>query len=207
MRSGQITLEMFYLQLVLLTAFLLLQLAGCARSMPTEYYLLESSAKPVQTDSLPEKTLRVARVAVPEYLDRSGIVSRIDGQSRLVVAQFHIWAEPLSQGVRRVVREALAPLLFASGINVQRTEDGGGDLVLFLDVERFDGAIGGKARTELRWTLKNRRDVVLGQGSHAEDEPVQGKEYADLVRAQSILISRFAVRFAGLLPSLDSNSR
>jgi uncharacterized lipoprotein YmbA len=181
---------------------LVFALAACVRSVPTNYYLLESSAKPVQADSLPAKTLRIARVGVPEYLNRDGIVNRVDGQTRLVVAQFNVWAEPLDQGVRRVVREELAPRLFDAGVNVQATGDDGGDAVLFLDVRRLDGTPGGKAYAELHWMLKNRRDAVLGQGSHADEEPVRGGEHADLVRAQSLLVGRFAARLAGLLPPL-----
>ncbi len=56
-------------------------LAACARSTPTNFYLLESRLTPVSTDSLPAKSLRVAPVSVPEYLDREGIVSRV-GESR-----------------------------------------------------------------------------------------------------------------------------
>jgi uncharacterized lipoprotein YmbA len=179
-----------------------LVLAACARSAPTNYYLLESSAEPVQADSLPAKTLRIARVAVPEYLNRGGIVSRVDGQTRLVIAQFNVWAEPLDQGVRRIVREELARRLFDSGVNVQAGGDDGGDAVLFLDVRRLDGTLGGKAYAEVHWMLKNRRDAVLGQGSRAEEEPVRGLEYTDLVHAQSLLVSRFAARLAGLLPPL-----
>ncbi|MDR3358003.1 MAG: ABC-type transport auxiliary lipoprotein family protein [Desulfovibrio sp.] len=189
-------------------AFLLvLMLAACVHSAPTAYYLLESSAEPVRADSLPAKTLRIARVVVPEYLNRGGIVSRVDGQTRLVVAQFNVWAEPLDQGVRRVVREELAPQLLEAGVNVQASGDDGGDVVLFLDVRRLDGTVGGKAYAELHWSLKNRHDAVLGQGSHADEEPVRGREYTDLVRAESVLASRFATRLAGLLPPLMAKEK
>ena len=92
---------------IFLLAALLTLLTACGRSTPTNYYLLESSLGPVQADGLPAKSLRVAQVSVPEYLDRSGIVSRVDGQTQLIVAQFHAWAEPVSNGVRRVTQEVL----------------------------------------------------------------------------------------------------
>ena len=158
----------------------------------------------MRADSLPAKTLRIARVAVPEYLERGGIVSRVDGQTRLVVAQFDIWAEPLSRGVSRVMREELAPRLLGCGLNVREAEEDGGDAVLFLDVRRLDGLLGGRVFMELHWTLKNRRGLVLGQGSHADEESVPGAEYAAFVRAQSLLVSRFAAHLAELLPPLMS---
>lgn len=98
---------------IFLLAALLTLLTACGRSTPTNYYLLESSLGPVQADGLPAKSLRVAQVSVPEYLDRSGIVSRVDGQTQLIVAQFHAWAEPVSNGVRRVIQEVLTPPLLA----------------------------------------------------------------------------------------------
>ena len=55
-----------------LMAFVVL-MAACSRSTPTNYYLLESRLTPVSAESLPGKSLRVAPVTVPEYLDRGGI--------------------------------------------------------------------------------------------------------------------------------------
>ena len=105
--------KILFLSLVLLTL-----LSGCARSTPTRYYLLESALEPVKADTLPSKNLRVAQVTVPDYLDRNSIVSRVNGETELVVSQFHAWAEPVGHGVRRVVQEVLTPPLLAVGLNV-----------------------------------------------------------------------------------------
>lgn len=71
-------------------------LAACARSTPTNFYLLESRLTPVSTDSLPAKSLRVAAVSVPEYLEREGIVSRVgeSTQHRGPVSQLGRTPEP-----------------------------------------------------------------------------------------------------------------
>ncbi|MDR1776578.1 MAG: PqiC family protein [Desulfovibrio sp.] len=180
----------------------ILLLAACARSAPTSYYLLESEARPVAVDSLPAKTLGLARPVLPEYLDRHGIVSRVDGQTRLVVGEFNVWAEPLGQGIRRVMREELAPSLLALGVTVRDAGEEDADVALFLDVLRFDGALGGTAYLQARWTLKDRRGKILAQGLEASEEPVLGMSYTDLTRSQSRLVCRFAARLAGLLPTL-----
>ena len=115
-------------------------IAACSRSTPTNYYLLESRLAPVSAESLPGKSLRVAPVSVPEYLDRDGIVSRVGESTQLVVAQFHSWAEPLSHGVRRVTREVLTRPMLHAGINVLPAGDEStADYILYLDVQRLDG--------------------------------------------------------------------
>ena len=188
---------------LLLLAALLTLLTACGRSAPTSYYLLESSLGLVQADGLPDRSLRVAQVNVSEYLDRNGIVSRVDGRNRLVIAGFHAWAEPLSHGVRRVVQQTLTPPLLAGGVNVLPSGDeGGGDFALLLDVQRLDGNFDDKAVLEARWSLRNRDNAILGRGIYAAEEAVQGKNYDALVAAESSLIRRMAEHLAEKLPPL-----
>ena len=81
--------KILFLSLVLLTL-----LSGCARSTPTRYYLLESALDPVKADTLPSKNLRVAQVTVPDYLDRNSIVSRVNGETELVVCLLYTSPSP-----------------------------------------------------------------------------------------------------------------
>lgn len=187
---------------------LLALLAACGRSTPTNYYLLESGLSPVQSGSLPSKSLRVARVNVPEYLDRNGIVSRVHGQTRLIVAQFHVWAEPLSQGVGRVTREVLTPPLLAAGVNVlPGGGDAAGEYALLLDVQRLDGNFEDKAVLEARWALRDHNDTILGQGIYAGEEMVRGRTYDALAGAESFLVRRMAEYLAQTLPPLMMDNK
>lgn len=187
---------------------LLALLAACGRSTPTNYYLLESGLSPAQSASLPSKSLRVARVNVPEYLDRTGIVSRVQGQTQLIVAQFHVWAEPLNQGVGRVTREVLTPPLLAAGVNVlPGSGDAAGQYTLLLDVQRLDGNFEDKAVLEARWALRDHNDHILGQGIYAGEEMVQGRTYDALTGAESFLVRRMAEYLAQTLPPLMMDSK
>ncbi|MDR2820833.1 MAG: PqiC family protein [Desulfovibrio sp.] len=188
--------------------FALFLLAACGRSVPDTYYLLESACAPLSVERLPGRSLRIARVSVPEYLDRSSIVSRIDDRAQLMVAQFHIWAEPLAQSVRRVVQEGLARLLLARGLTVQSPGDEtAGDFTLFLDVQRLDGAVGGKAVLNVQWMLKNKRGAILGRGVYADEEQTSGNTYDAFVHAQSELVRRMTERLAQTLPLLIAEEK
>ena len=190
-------------KILLLSLVLLTLLSGCARSTPTRYYLLESALEPVKADTLPSKDLRVAQGTVPDYLDRNSIVSRVNGETELVVSQFHAWAEPVGHGVRRVVQEVLTPPLLAVGLNVLAPgDDTRADYVLLVDLQRLDGNFDSKAVLEARWTLKNRHDDVIARGIYADVEPVEGKTYDVLTAPESRRVRRMGEHLAARLPVL-----
>lgn len=179
-------------------------LLGCGRSTPTNYYLLESGIQPIQADSLPPASLRVAMAEMPSYLNRNNIVSRVPGETRLILAEFHLWAEPVSNGVRRVVERSLTPALLDAGITVlPGGTASGGDYVLLLDVQRLDGNFNEKAILESRWSLLDKNDTPLANGIFSAEEDVQGSDYNILVKAESKLVRRLGDHLAKrLLPLL-----
>lgn len=189
--------------LVAVLGLCMVMAAGCGRSTPTNYYLLESGAAPVQADALPPTTLRVAMVEVPGYLNRNNIVSRVQGETRLILAEFHLWAEPVSNGVRRVVEETLTRPLLERGVTVLPTgAAGGGTYVLALDVQRLDGNFNEKAVLESRWTLLDKDDAPLANGIFSAEEMVPGSDYNVLVGAESRLVRRLGDYLAERLPPL-----
>ncbi|MCB1688712.1 MAG: membrane integrity-associated transporter subunit PqiC [Halioglobus sp.] len=87
---------------------LVLLLAGCGTSPPNNYYLLsahEFSGAGGETPSV-----GVGPIEIPAYLDRNSMVYNRAGNS-LQVATLDLWAEPLVNGVERVMVLNLAGLL------------------------------------------------------------------------------------------------
>lgn len=180
-----------------------LSMLACGRSTPTNYYLLESGLAPIQAANLPRTTLRVAQVEAPSYLNRNNIVSRVKGETRLILAEFHLWAEPVTNGVRRVVEEVLTGPLLDSGITVLPTgTESGGDYVLLLDLQRLDGNFNEKAVLECRWTLLDRDEKPVDRGIFAAEEQVNGANYNILVGAESSLVRNLGHHLAEKLPPL-----
>lgn len=186
-------------KLLILTLFL--ALAACGRSTPSNYYMLDSAAPLIQADNMPAKTLRVAQVEAPAYLNRNNIVSRVHDQSRLILAQFHLWAEPVNNGVRRVVGETLAQPMLANGVSVLPTgTEERADYVLLIDLQRLDGNFNEKAVLESYWTLLDRQEKPLARGIYSADELVNGADYNLLVNAESALVRGFGRHLAKQLP-------
>lgn len=85
-----------------------LLLLGCGSSPPNNYYLLSAQEFPAPKGEAP--ALGVGPIAIPEYLNRAKLVyKRLDNS--LQVAGSDLWAEPLSDGIQRVLVLNLAGLL------------------------------------------------------------------------------------------------
>lgn len=175
---------------VFMASFLL---SACGRSSPTSYYILDGSSPPAQQDIPVSCTLRVAMVNIPDYLNRNNIVSRKPGENRLVLADFHVWAEPLSNGIRRVTQVLLAAMLRKSKIDViPNGSDQDADYVLELDIHRLDGNFGGNATLAAAWTLFGKNASAITGGEFVGQAPVSGSTYDMLVNVESQLIRSMA---------------
>jgi len=87
---------------------LLVVLAGCSGSPPSNHYVL--SAKATATPSAKTPSLGIGPITVPEYLNRSGLVYSRQG-NELKVSGTERWAEPLEDGITRVISMNLAVLV------------------------------------------------------------------------------------------------
>lgn len=148
-----------------------LMVTACTPVQPIRYYALTpvSQEAPVGES---DKVIGVAPIALPDYLDRNGIVTRTS-PNELTVAENSNWIEPLDLQMRRVVARNLALLLGTDLVFIlpqQRLLPL--DYTVEVAVERFDIELGeaapeAEAAPELtvfegRWTLFRREslDVV-----------------------------------------------
>lgn len=83
-------------------------LSACGSSPASNYYLLNAMGAPSTTAQSP--SLGIGPIKIPEYLNRNGLVYNLEG-NLLHVASNERWAEPLSNGVARVMGLNLSSLL------------------------------------------------------------------------------------------------
>ena len=84
---------------------MLLCLAACGSSPPNQYYRLMPHADP--TTARQQPSLGVGPIKIPDYLRRSGIVYS-GGGNQLIITELQRWAEPLDEGIKRVLAINLA---------------------------------------------------------------------------------------------------
>ncbi len=142
---------------------------------------------------------------IPGYLDRPQLVVRT-GATRVHIHEFERWAEPLQEGVTRVVTDNLAGLLAAEQIEVypwrsQLTID----YRLVLTLSRFEAAVDGTATLAGWWTLYDtanrrvsvRKPVLLTAST-------ERSEFGDMVDGQSRLLAKLCEEIAAAVRNMPT---
>lgn len=138
-----------------LLAGMLIVLAACGSTPPSDYYVLSAAATETPTGDSP--SLGVGPVSIPEYLNRNSMVFNRDG-NKLEIASFARWAEPLESGISRVLSINLASRLNTEDIQVfpwhpsQAPDYAVGVRLLVLDSNSV------RAQLVAEWSLRTKKD-------------------------------------------------
>jgi len=187
---------------IVLASFVML--TGCVNLEPapdpTRHFRLSSLA--TGTTPAPQKeTLAVVilPVNVPDYLKRSNIVLR-KNQEELVFSEFDRWAEPVENGIARVLAENLTSLFNSRFVRtMDQPGKREGELQLQVNVVEFTATPVGEAEliVESKLFAANGKDILwasrtkLSQPSIAD--PV---DTADSVSALSRALRDYAIQLS-----------
>ena len=164
-------------------------LAACGgRSPQPKYYLLgeeRPAAAPAQTDG-PAVALR--QVSLPSYLDRDALVLRSGGTVRIAMAEYHLWAEPLSKAVPRLLEESMRPLLHEKGLQLLWPDAADAALQVDVALLRLDGIPGGTAGISARWRILDSAGALLAHGLFTQ-EAEAGADHESMVQALARLLA------------------
>ena len=141
----------------------------------------------------PSPTVGVSLVAIPRYLDRDSIATRIDDY-RLVYSNVERWAEPLDEALTRTLRHDLSVRLAPDGISVP-PRAGAPTYDLQVEIQRFERR--GADRVELwaRWTLRSSGGPPQTRESRI-DVALAGPTTAAATAALSEAVARLATGIA-----------
>ena len=180
---------------------ILLNILGCGTSQPSHFYLLRAISPTSSSDLSEVKpsnlSVGLGPVTLPKYLDRPQIVTQ-SGTHEVELADFHKWAEPLSDNVSHVLTENLSALLstdrilqypWSSSIPV--------DYQIVVDVSQFDGTMGGEAVLVARWSLwGNAEKELFMQKTSRFSEVLRSGEYEELVETMSRMLASLSGEIA-----------
>jgi len=169
-------------------------LAGCSTTPPTRFYALEAVAAPqsmqAARDGRPGTTVAVRTVALPAAVDRPQFVVRAS-DARLNLDEFNRWAGPLRDEIARVVAGNLAAELGTPVVTVSTALPSASDLVVLLDVQRFDAKSGEGVEVDVVWIVRRALDEPQGRsGRSVVREPAGGAGYEALVAAYNRALAR-----------------
>lgn len=167
-------------------ALLFLLTAGCAQSLPSDFFVLTPMADNATAQAGEPMSLGVGPVKIPEYLNRPQIVTR-PGPNQLDVNEFNRWGGSLAANISSVIARNLSVLLGTDEVYVFPGSDPATPRYrVILSITRFDGVLDGDMELDARWIITGpRRREQLGSGRSVIREATNGSGYEDYVAAQS----------------------
>lgn len=176
---------------------------ACFSSPASRFYMLNSiqeTAPSVTAKADNSLSICVGPVLLADYLNHKQLCIRESGHE-VTYADFHRWAEPLDAGFTRVLVENLSLLLGTARIDVFPWKSASpADYQVRIMLLTFNGEPGGQAELKARWSLE-----ATGQEKPFFDrmtsivEPVDSKNYEDLVKAQNKALDKLSREIAGVI--------
>lgn len=180
-------------------------LGGCAGSPPATFYTLSATAA-AGPAAIAAHSVAVDAVALPALVDRPQLVLRQD-DNRVAIDEQHRWAEPLRNGLGRVVAEDLSRLLAQP--QVVAYPHGAGldpDYRVQVDVQRFELQSRGTATLDAVWMVRTRAGGAAKSGRTQAHEPT-GTTLETAVAAMSRAVGTLSADVAAAIRSLPAKRR
>lgn len=174
---------------------ILLFLCSCAwRSPDSAFYVMNSNG----LSALSERkiSVAVARVKVPELLDKQQLVIYEKDSDEVKILEFNRWAEVLPDMLQSTVTNDL--MAYLPSAYVKRTYFDGESVNYSVNIEinQIKAYRGDKAVLSAWWNIKNAKGNILKRGQGVYEATVKGNSIADLVEAQSAAVHKMSEEIA-----------
>ena len=181
---------------------LLVLLTACGTSPKTNFYILQAqqASALTSTDISQGPAIGLWEVKLPDFLDRSQIVTRT-GQFEIDVADFHWWAGSLKKNVTLVLASELSQRLQTDQVVISPwAHHHKNDYQIKVYLERFDGTLGGEVELRGVWSLLDAtgRKELSSEG-FAFKAKAADKTYKEMVAALSQLTMKLAEQMANYI--------
>lgn len=177
---------------------LTLLLAACGSTPQSSYYHLSSKAGGGESN---HPALGIGPIKIPEYLNRNAMVFK-RGDNQLHIANFQRWAEPLEEGISRVMSLNLAGFLDTQNIrrypwSRSETPDYGIQVwILSLDMTASEAVL----LAEWRLNKPHSGSEVLRRIGHYKSA-VKGADGAAMSESYSLLLEKLSQDIADSIAS------
>ncbi len=189
---------------LLITLLPVLLAAGCGSSPHNNYYILTAQNGKPAAGLKP--SLGIGPIEIPEYLNRNGLVYQRQNNS-LKIAGSDRWAEPLADGISRVLRLNLAQLLDTQAVRdypwyTEQAPDFGVKVsILALDATDGDVAL------TAEWSVyrPSGGEIVSQRISQLHTSLPSAAGPGDLAASYSTLLSELSTQIAAQIQLAQGN--
>ncbi len=174
-------------------------LVGCMSSPPEPArFLLRAEPRIELTSRASTPVVGWPRVTLAPYLNRAGLIVEV-AENQVREARYHIWAEPLEQGIWHYVGTQLGNEL-GYPLNRNMAEKTSWERQISLRVDKFHGTLDGRSQLVASWSITNfRSQEKVTQHSFSQTRDQDSAGYEGFVEAQIKLLDQLARAIAASL--------
>ena len=168
----------------LFLSIVIMFLAACSfRSPNSEFYMMSSTGlAPVSQKRM---SVAVAKVKVPDLLDRSQMVTYDSRNNQVNILEFNRWAEVLPDVLQTTVTNDLIAYLPQAYVKRTFFDNNGVNYNVNIEINKMQAYRGKKVILSAWWNIANASGRVLKRQQQTYETTVKGDSMADLVEAQS----------------------
>jgi hypothetical protein len=186
-----------------------LLLGACGSSPPVRYFSLSAIDSVNGEEPDDAVLLGLGPLRVPEYLNRSQLVTRGAG-AEMQVDEFSRWAEPLTPSLHRIVSINVDSLLDGVVVVTFPYESAIRTRVHYRvlgDINRFDAGPSGRVVLEIQWSIEEVGSELVGvpRRSRYEAQAATADDPAAIAEAMNQALALFSRDIAGELETLLQN--
>lgn len=153
--------------------------------------------------SHPEISLGIGPITIPDSLKRSQVATRQHG-NQYAFDEFNRWAGVLEKDIANVVGDNLGALLGVEKVSFfPWMHHFTPSYRVIIDIQRLDGSLDDEAVLGARWAVADAEgEELLAGGKVVLRQPLQGSGYADLIKAESLLVAELSNKIANEINGL-----
>jgi len=178
-------------------AIVFLVVACSWRSPNSEFYVMNRGD--LQAISNKKISVAVAKVKVPDMLDRAQMVVSDEGSNQIRILEFQRWGDVYPDILQNAVTNDL--IAYLPNAYVKRTYFDGENVMYSVNIEvnQLMAYPGYKVVLSAWWNIKDAKGNIIRREQGSYEAKVEGNEIKDLVVAQSKAVHQMSQEIAAAL--------
>ena len=160
-------------------------------SPQSKFYDLRSVGQQTEVVSNKKMSVGVNDVELPAYLDKPQIVSFDVGNNQMEIDEFNRWGEPLASMIQRTIAADMSAYLPNSVVKIRSSLAEKFDLLVDVQIVRFDRFSGDEVVLEAWWFISNVNGKILYRHKLLLKQKINST-YDGYVEAMSNLLAKMS---------------
>ena len=149
-------------------------------------------------NSQADYAILIGLVSIPAEVDRPQFTTQVT-RNTVAVDEFNRWAEPLNEGIGRVIAADLATLLGTPRVSAVPIANFNPAYLVTIDIQKFTSNPGKRVRVDALWVVHKTVGTASLSGHTVVGEPTTDGSFDALAAAHSRALAKVSADIAAVI--------